>query len=255
VVRCCRRRREVRVVEAAAVLRLGIDGVVAGATEPEVVRLEVAGGLVEAVPVQHVVCEVVQVEQVLHRDRAVGGRRGRLLEVGDREEVSVADGRSAAVGRVVGVRVEVGPRVVAGDAERVLRGATEPALRRFGGRATVHDGLTALARILDEHVVAVVVGTELGRDDLALTVDQRVIELVALLRPGLGAPSRTCRRYATRSTLIAIQIAAAREPSPCPRPWSAWDCERRSCVGECGRECLALARRRRRDRNAGRRDL
>ena len=49
------RRREVGVVRAAAILRFGVDGIVADAAVAEVVRLEVACGFVEAVAVELVV--------------------------------------------------------------------------------------------------------------------------------------------------------------------------------------------------------
>ena len=70
-----RRRAEVGVVEAAAVLGLRLHGV-AGLAAASVVRLlEVAGLLVEAVAVQDVVEDVVPVEEVRHRRTAVDERR------------------------------------------------------------------------------------------------------------------------------------------------------------------------------------
>ena len=74
------RRAEVRVVGAAAVLRLGAHGVVAGAAAAVVVDLEVAARLVEAVLVLDVVDDVVPVEQVRHRGRPVGARRLRQVQ-------------------------------------------------------------------------------------------------------------------------------------------------------------------------------
>ena len=57
---------EFGVVGAAAVLRFGPDGVVAGAAPPVVVHLEVAGGFGEAVLVLGVVNEVVPIGEVGH---------------------------------------------------------------------------------------------------------------------------------------------------------------------------------------------
>ena len=69
--------------EPAAVLRLGVDRIAARAAGAEVVHLEISGSFGEAVAVQPVVEDVVQVEQV--------GHRGHLIDAGRR--VGAADSR------------------------------------------------------------------------------------------------------------------------------------------------------------------
>ena len=115
-----RRGVEVGVVGAAAVGGLGPDVVAAGAAAAVVVDLEVARGVVEPVPPQHVMDHVVGVEEVRHRRLAVGLRMlrqvGGEVEVEPRPPVGVA----AEVGCLVVVLVEVRVHVVAAR-DRELR--------------------------------------------------------------------------------------------------------------------------------------
>ena len=74
--RAIRRRGEVCIVGATAILGLGSHRIVALAAVTEVVDLEIACGFVKAMPVQDVVNGVVQVEQVLNGDFVVVAGRG-----------------------------------------------------------------------------------------------------------------------------------------------------------------------------------
>jgi len=95
----------------------------------EVFDLEVARGLVKAMLVQDVVNDIVQIEQVLHRDFVVGGRGGLRRKVSRGEEITGRDGRAAPVRLAVLDRVEIRIDVVAGDIDRVsnLAGAVAAA--------------------------------------------------------------------------------------------------------------------------------
>ena len=107
-----------------------------------VVDLEVTAGLVEAVLVLHVVNEVVQVEQVGHRGRAISARRLRQVQREVEGEPGAAARTGIRVRRIVGVHVRVGLDVVAlgrgelgpGSAIRVM--PAEGRCRRVG---RVHD--------------------------------------------------------------------------------------------------------------------
>ena len=110
-----RRGREVGVFGSPPVLRLGVQRVAADPAPAEVVRLEVAGRLVEPVAGQPVVQQIGQVEQVRDRRLLVGrrGRRGRAIP-GEVEVPSpVCRGTPVDVGQVVVVPVEIRVHVVA----------------------------------------------------------------------------------------------------------------------------------------------
>jgi hypothetical protein len=108
-----RRRAEVRVVGARAVLRLGSHGVVAESAAPVVVDLEVAARFIEAVLVLHVVDEVVQVEQVGHRGRTIRARRLRQVQREVERERRAAARTGIGVRRIVTVWVSlVQPRTI-----------------------------------------------------------------------------------------------------------------------------------------------
>ena len=194
-------RREVGVVGAAAVLRFGQHRVRARATLAEVVDLEVARGFVETVRVQDVVDDVVQVEEVLDRDRRVPGS-GRLRgEVRGGEEVTVGHRSAAAVRPVVAVHVEVRVGVVAGDVGRLLRAAAQPACgrQRIAHGRPGHHRLRPLARVFEEHVVAIRSRPAFHVQHGAIAPDQGVVELVALLRPGFNEPAARERAVAHRN--------------------------------------------------------
>ena len=184
---------EVGVVHPAAVLRLGIDGVPARAAAPEIIVLEVARALREAVVVELVVDDVVEPEQVLDGHVLVGLCGGAAGGVVDGEEVAVADdARARPVRAVIVVRVQVGGGVVALDEDVVLRGGgAEPAVgglrvaRRAGAAA---DDLAAARRTVGVDAVAVLAGAQDALDDIAARADQRVVELVVGLRPGHHLP-------------------------------------------------------------------
>ena len=108
-----RRRAEVRVVGAGAVLRFRAHGVVAEAAASVVVDLEVAARFIEAVLVLHVVDEVVQVEQVRHRGRTIRARRLRQVEREIEAERRAAARTGIGVRRIVRIDVGVGLHVVA----------------------------------------------------------------------------------------------------------------------------------------------
>src|SRR5690606_36027854 len=131
-----RRRGEVGVVGARAVLGLGLDVVTAQAAVAVVVLLEVAARLVEAELIGHVVDDVVEVEQVGHRGRAIGRRRLGQIEREVEDEAATAVRAAAGVGRVVGVGVGVGMGVVALGGRELGTGGTVgvvPAERRRRG--------------------------------------------------------------------------------------------------------------------------
>ena len=120
------RRGEVRVVDAAAVLRLRVYRVTISSGVAEVVLLKVARALVEPMPVQLVVNQVVQVEEILNGHFPIGLRRRSLREIGNRHEVTVADGIALVIGLVVAHDVEVRVDVVPGDMRRTLHAAEQP---------------------------------------------------------------------------------------------------------------------------------
>ena len=148
------------VVDVAAVLPFGAEGVAPLAAVAEVVLLEVAADLIEPVLIEDVVDEVIPVEQVRHRGRAVGAGLHREVEVEVEDEVLAAVRRVVrAVGAAAAAGVDVGPGVV--PARRgVLRGAgIVPAHRRGYGVGRVGDEralaeVRALERAVEDAVGA-----------------------------------------------------------------------------------------------------
>ena len=91
-----------------------MDVVVAEAAVAVVVDLEVAARLVEAVLVEHVVDDVVPVEEVRHRGRPVGAGRSGQVDGEVAQQARAAIGLGARRGRrVVAVAVLPGVGVVA----------------------------------------------------------------------------------------------------------------------------------------------
>ena len=72
--RAVRGRREVGVVDAGAILGIGLHGIVAQAAAAEVVLLEIARGLGETQIVELVVHPIAPIEKLHHRGVRVVGR-------------------------------------------------------------------------------------------------------------------------------------------------------------------------------------
>src|SRR5262245_19090442 len=83
------RSREVGVVDSTAILRFRVDRILAAATLPEVVFLEVARRLGETVPVQLVMDHIVEEEQILYGDLAIIRRRRRDGEIDRGREAAI----------------------------------------------------------------------------------------------------------------------------------------------------------------------
>ena len=195
------RRREVRVVVAGPVQHLGADVVAAASAPAEVVRLEVPGSLGEAVLVETVVDDVDVVEDVLDGGPAVLRRRRVEAEVRHGTEDAVRHARPARIGGVVGVAVDVGGDVVAGDPVRVLRlSRVEPAVRRRGAvrLAALHHGRVAVFRRDRVGDVAVVGRALFGAQGPTVLGDDAVDETVVRLGPRPHEVARAHRAVLVR---------------------------------------------------------
>ena len=171
---------EVGVVRPRPVLRLGAH-VVVGAERRDhgasavVVDLEVAGDFVEAVLVEHVVDDVVPVEEIRDRRGAIGRGRSRRVVEGEVElERRPAVGVAVHVGDVVGVDVGVGVDVVAARARELGAGGAVRVVPAEGRgervRGVRDERAPAVGRTLEgegEDVVgrAVVDGRQRGRSE------------------------------------------------------------------------------------------
>src|SRR5690606_24997235 len=141
---------------------------------------EVARRLVEAVLVLDVVDDVVPVEQVDHRRRAVVGRRLVEVDGGGEDQRRAAARAAACVRRVVGVGVGVGVDVVALGVGELGAGGAVGGVPAPGGGAGGRRGAAGHVRI--DHRGAAVGGRR--RRGVARVLDRHRIDAVL----GIGDP-------------------------------------------------------------------
>ena len=114
------RGSEIGIVDAAAVLRLGIDRIAANAPVCAIVLLEITAGLVKTIPVENIMHDVVPVKEVGNRGVLV--LIGFLAEVDREQEVQSAVTGARPVSTCRGIAVigiKVGIYVVALGALRI----------------------------------------------------------------------------------------------------------------------------------------
>ena len=125
--RTIRRRGKIRVVRAAAILRVGLHRVVADAAAPESVVLKITRGLREAEFVKPVVNEIAPVEKIRHRGIAIRRRRLQRQVEREIEHAPRRALRTRQVGDVVLIQIEVRIHIVPA---RLVHPVVDPAIRR-----------------------------------------------------------------------------------------------------------------------------
>jgi hypothetical protein len=147
--------------------------------------------------------EVDGVEEILDGHLLIGGGGGGQREVCRGGEVAIGDGGAGGIRGIVGVAVEVGVGVVAGEAELGLDagGAAvgrDPTVGGGGGagragegdlRGADRDAAQAYRRVFREDPIGFVGGAEFLLEDAAAVADDGVPELVALVCPGFDEPA------------------------------------------------------------------
>ena len=136
-----RRRGKVGVVKPAAVLGVGLDGVIAETAATKVVILEIAGGFREAQFVKPIVIKITPIEQLHHGSVRIGDRLSRQVqrEVKD----AIGGGRARQVRTIIGIQVRVCIDIIAFGLSVIV---IDPPVRRSVGRKGAEREQIALNR-------------------------------------------------------------------------------------------------------------
>ncbi len=195
------RRTEIRIIDTAAVLGIGLNCIAPKTAEAVIVRLKIACGGRKPILVVNVVEDIVPVKEVGHGRNGILQRRQRRVERSVKVERGSAVRARSGIGYVIGIAVEMGIDIVtsrigkfsSGDAVRIVpaKGRSRR-IRRIGNRPN-----KSVIRMLTRHrhnCIGFAVDPIGPRGKLAgLSVDTHVIPMLAVGSADDQAPGQSCR--------------------------------------------------------------